>query len=241
MTRLRVDTVPEPPGTIEIEGDELHYLARVRRHREGDPVEVTDRRGRRFAARVIRLSRTGAELAIERALPPAPDAWPVTMLVAIPKGTLLDDVVRKLNELGIARLVPVIAERTNARPEQGRLERWRRIAAESTRQCGRQEPIEISAVTELTAALADHGDADQRLILDPGEAEAGFSAAIEGERDRCSMVVAVGPEGGFAPAELALARREGFRTARLGPSILRVETAAIAAATLAVAFLGGFD
>lgn len=241
MTRILLEAVPDPPATVEVEGAELRYLARVRRHRAGDEVEVRDPGGRRFAARVESLSRDRGRLILERELPAAPDIWPVALLVAAPKGALLDDVVRKLSELGIAELVPTIAERSNARPGAGRVERWRRIAAESTRQCGRREPLRVGDVAPLTDALESFAKAGRKLALAPGSGTRGLARALADTRDADRIAIAVGPEGGFTLSELDAARRLGFEVASLGPSILRVETAAIVAATLAVAFVGGFD
>jgi 16S rRNA (uracil1498-N3)-methyltransferase len=241
MTRLLLDSVPDPPGFVEVDGDELRYLTRVRRHGVGDRVEVRDAGGRRFAARVDVLTRESARLEIEARLPSAPDSFPVTMLVAIPKAARFDDVVRKLNELGVTTLVPVIAERSNAKPGAGRHERWRRIAAESTRQCGRRQPLEVSATEGLNDALARCARTSHRLILDPGAGGRGLLGRLNDIESPEKIAIAVGPEGGFVPAELETAERFGFEKVGLGPSILRVETAAIAAAALACSFLNGFD
>lgn len=241
MTRLLLDSVPDPPATVEVAGAELRYLTRVRRHRAGDEIEVRDAQGRRFAARVGSLSRDRAELFLEQELPAAPDTWPIALLVAVPKGSRLDDVVRKLNELGVAELVPTIAERSNTRPGAGRVERWRRIADESTRQCGRREPLRIGDVTPLVEALERFSAAEHKLALDPATGERGLATALANARGASSIAIAVGPEGGFTISEIDTMRRVGFDVTSLGSSILRVETAAIAAATLAVAFAGGFD
>jgi len=241
MTRLLLEKVPDPPATVEVAGEELHYLTRVRRHAVGDPVEVRDACGRRFAGRVAALSRQSALVEILSRLAEAPEPWPVTMVVAIPKGTRLDDVIRKLGELGIDELVPVIAARTNTKPGPGRLDRWRRIAAESTRQCGRGEPLAVREIEDLAAALEARRDAVHRLILDPAASGPGLTGALAGGPEPGRIVIAIGPEGGFTAAELEAADRLGYAAAGLGPSVLRIETAAIAAATLAVAFLGGFD
>ncbi|MBW2275840.1 MAG: 16S rRNA (uracil(1498)-N(3))-methyltransferase [Deltaproteobacteria bacterium] len=241
MTRLLLETVPSPPSTVEVEGDELRYLARVRRHGAGDPIEVRDAEGQRFAARVASVGKKCARLDIERQLPMAPRAWPVKLLVAVPKGARLDDVVRKLSELGVAELTPVIAERSNTRPGQGRLKRWRRIAAESTRQCGRRKPLSVSDAVTLADGLAENETAAHKLILDPGAGDQGLTSTFGSRRIQDSVVIAIGPEGGFTASELKIAKSLGFATTGLGPTILRVDTAAIAAATLAVAALGGFD
>ena len=239
MTRLLLDAVPDPPGTVEVGGEELRYLTRVRRHGVGDHVELRDAGGQRFEARVADLDKRIARLEIERVLPPAPESWPVTLIVAVPKGPRLDDVVRKSNEIGVASIAPVTAARSSTRPGPGRVDRWRRIATESTRQCGRRNPVRILDVTGLEDSLAAHAEAPHTLILDPGAGGQGLTGALAGEQG--PVVIAIGPEGGFTASEIESAARLGFLKVGLGAPILRVETAAIAAATLAVAFLGGFD
>jgi 16S rRNA (uracil1498-N3)-methyltransferase len=242
MTRILVEQLPESPSAVEIEGAELHYLTRVRRHGVGDLVEVRDSRGRRYRARVDRVSRSSALLIIEEELAAAPVSWPVTLIVAVPKGRLLDGVVRQASELGIARICPVLAERSTARPSQGRHERWQRIAAEAARQCGRAEPLKLEDTSSLADALERAASAPIRLILDPGSGDQGLADRLS---DRTApdgaVAVVVGPEGGFTGPELDLARRLGYEPVGLGSTILRIETAAVAAATLAVAFAGGFD
>lgn len=240
MTRLVLDQDLAPATSVRVAGDEAHYLLRVRRHVAEDRVELRGRDGRRFRARLTAVERSAATLLVEEELLAAPAARPVRLLVAVPKGQLLDEVVRRASELGVARLAPITCERSVVDPGPAKLERWRRIATAALRQCGRATPLIVDPVRPLAAALELSDDAPARIVLHPGEE--GIPSLIELLQPRPAAVsIAIGPEGGFTAAELATAERLGYRPAHLGPLIMRIETAAVIAAGLSVAFAGGFD
>jgi 16S rRNA (uracil1498-N3)-methyltransferase len=239
MTRLILDYKIGDEKSVRLSGDELHYLVRVRRHKRGDAVELRDSSGRRFGARVALVGKDGATLEVVEELASAPTVRPVTIIVAPPKGNLMDDVIRKLSELGAERLIPAICERSVALPKEAKMERWQRIARESRRQCGRELPLRIDEPMSLESALQEGGKSDLKFILHPF-AKA-FPLAPEAGEKTGSICAAVGPEGGFTEAELASARSLGFEPAGFGSSIMRIETAALAAAVLCAAILGGLD
>jgi 16S rRNA (uracil1498-N3)-methyltransferase len=234
MTRILVDREIARLSTIFLSGDELHYLSRVRRHRPGDEVEIRSASGRCFAARIIHVSSESAELVVEQEISAELNMLPIRLLVSIPKRQLLDDVVRMVSELGIERLTPVIAERTVVRPKGDKLERWRRIAEESLRQCGRKRPLIIDDIALLASALSDAGQCRTKLLLHPDDAAPVFT---EVSPIASPVTVAIGPEGGFTETEIASALSLGFQKVRLNTPILRIETAAVAAAVLSAAFL----
>ncbi|MDD5309777.1 MAG: RsmE family RNA methyltransferase [Deltaproteobacteria bacterium] len=241
MTRVLLDALLSCPGEAVVTGDELHYLRRVRRLEPGDPVEVRDLRGRLFSARVVLLGKERAVLALEAEAPAAREAAQVNVIIAVPKRHLLDDVVRQLSEIGVARLAPVVSERSVARPGKERAPRWRRIAAESVRQCGRARPMAVDDVRPFADVLRELAGKGTRLVLHERETSTGLSAALGKGPVSPPLTLAVGPEGGFSPDEILLSADLGFAPMGLGPSVLRVETAAVVAATLAVAALGGFE
>jgi 16S rRNA (uracil1498-N3)-methyltransferase len=235
VIRILVEDVPAPGARFEIRGDERHYLLAVRRAGIGDAFEVVGTAdGRRALAAIHGLEGDAVVAEVSELLAAACAVRPVHLLAAVPKRDLMDDVVRKLSELGAARLTPVAAARSVVAPGAGRLARWRRIAEEAVRQCGRGMPLRIDPPTPLSEALAAVR-ADARLVLDPRAGRRRFADACGAAT---SIAIAIGPEGGFTTAELELAEQLGFRPIGLGPTILRVETAAIAAAALAVDALG---
>jgi len=240
MRRLFVDGPLRVGSHYKIKGEEHRYLTKVLRHRVGDLVELRDEAGGCFSAKVLEVSRSEALLEASVELARAPSSWPLKMAVAVPKRQLMDDVVRKLSELGVERLIPCIAERSTVRPGENKIERWSRIAAESRRQCGRDVPLEISPVTPFAAVLDDLAGGGTRLVLH-NAAERGFPAACSEAGAGASLNCIVGPEGGFTDGEIDLASSLGFEPVGLGTTVLRTETAAIAAAVLGLAALGAYN
>lgn len=239
MIRVLVDALPAG-GVLVLAAGEAHYLARVRRAVPGTTLELRDRTGRRAEGAVESVDRDRVAIRILRDLPVAPPPAPIHLLVAAPKRNLLDDAVRASSELGAARLTPLLAGRSVMRPGDGRLERWRRIADESMRQCGRALPLAVDRPVPLAEALDLIDPRAAKVLLHP-QADAGpllgvLAGAGEPGRAAGPVALAVGPEGGFEEAEVELAVGRGFVPASLGDGILRVETAAVAAVAVAAAF-----
>ena len=235
MIRVLAEAVPCIGSAAEIRGDERHYLVDVRRCGVGDSFELVGTADGRCALAAIREVR--GEVVVAEVLQVLDAPCPVRdvqILVAVPKRDLMDDVVRKLGELGAARLTPIAADRSIVAPGDGKLARWRRIADEAVRQCGRGTPLIVDGYTPFAEALRGV-DAATRLALDPRAERSRFADACAPAK---SIAIAIGPEGGVTSAELKLAAAFGFKPIGLGSTILRVETAAIAAAVLAVDALG---
>jgi len=144
----------------------------------------------------------------------------------------MDDVVRMASELGVARICPVIAARTVVQPGGDKLNRWRRVAEESLRQCGRPTPLAVEDIRPLAEALEAPTPGGSRFLLHPAEGAPMLTAAAP---FASPVTAAVGPEGGFTDEEVDLARDMGYSAVRLNTPILRIETAATAAAVLLTA------
>jgi 16S rRNA (uracil1498-N3)-methyltransferase len=232
MTRLITRQILEVGETTDISGEELHYLSRVRRHRPGDRVELRDGSGDAFEAEIKEIGRQHARLFVARKTPALRQSvFPVTLAVAVPKRNLMDDVVRKLSEIGVSRLIPLVTHRTDIAPKADKLARWQRIADESLRQCGRELPLEVSEISSFEAFVAKEPVSATKLLLHPE----GALSLVEAIPSMRALTLAVGPEGGFTRDEVELARTRGFTPTALQMPILRIETAAVAAAVLAVA------
>jgi len=164
----------------------------------------------------------------------------VTLLQALARGERMDLIVQKATELGVAAILAWSAERSVVRLDGAglarRCEHWHAIAISACEQCGRNQVPLIDAVADLAVACA-RADADSlRLLLAP-EAERSL-ISVAGQSAGISLIV--GPEGGFSDAELALAARQGFQSCRLGPRVLRAETAPLAALAALQAVAGDF-
>jgi len=232
MSERRLFVPPERlgGGRVIIAGDDHRHLARVLRAQPGTSVTLFDGVGGEIDARVLRVARDETELELgARREPPAAAVAPLTLLTAVPRGGRMDLLVQKTCELGVARIVPVTTERSVVRPEPGRSARWEKIAREAARQCGRADVPVVAAATALAAALAAPELPSRRLVLWEQQRGRPLRAALGTPEP---TAVLVGPEGGFAPTEIAAAEAAGFVPVALGPRILRVETAAIVAVAL---------
>ena len=227
---LFVASVGELGDTIDVGGEDGHHLARVLRLRTGEAVTVADGLGSWRPYQVGGVTGTGVRLDATDDLAQEPALAPrLAVAFALTKGDKPELVVQKLTELGIDRIVPVLAERSVSRPDPdraaGAAERWHRIAREAARQCRRAT---LPAVEELRplASLAGH---PALVVAERGAGAAGaLSPPPDGE-----ILVVVGPEGGLAPEEVEALKPWG--RLGLGPHVLRAETAALAAATVLAA------
>jgi len=242
LSRRRLFVPPERMRAtpIIVDGAEHHHIARVLRARPGDAITLFDGAGAEVQARIVRVGRAETELVAAAGARPdgGSEETPLVLLTAVPRGGRMDFLVQKCCELGVSRIVPVIAARSVARPEPGRCARWEKIAREAARQCGRADVPVVAAPAALATALAAPDLPERRLVLTTDEAGRPLRALL-GERAPTALLV--GPEGGFEPAETGAARAAGFQPVSLGSRILRIETAAIVAVALAEEAFGALS
>ena len=199
------------------------------RLRPGAVIPVADAAGRRGRATVTAIDHRSARLLIaaERA---ETAAGALTLIQALPKGALMDRIVRQATELGATRIVPVVAERTQGRADDAaqarRRERWQRIARQAAQQSGAGPPV-IEQPVPLRSYLEELPAGGLNLLFHPGADP--LPAAMARAAPPLALRCAVGPEGGFSPAEAALFGVHGFRAVGLPTGLLRVDTAAVAA------------
>jgi 16S rRNA (uracil1498-N3)-methyltransferase len=230
--------------------DDHQYVARVLRARPGDRLTLFDGAGAEVEAAIARVGKLDTELVLgaRRAGSATAPAIAITLLVAAPRGERMDLVVQKTTELGVARIVPVVAERSVARPEPARRGRWEKIAREAARQCGRADVPRVDEPLPLAVALAAPDLPATRFALWEAERTQSLRARLAAAvatgpsgGPRSAVALLVGPEGGFPAGEIDTAAAAGFVPVSLGPRILRVETAAIVAVALVQASAGGLD
>ena len=157
----------------------------------------------------------------------------------LPKADKMEFIVQKAVELGVSRIVPYLSKNCVSRPDktEKKVERWRKIAAEAAKQCGRGRLPEVAAVVPVAQAIAQAAESETALFFYENEKRTGLRDALAGGvRDTVSLMV--GPEGGFDPAEARAAVDAGLHSVSLGTRILRCETAPIAALA-AVLYAGG--
>lgn len=206
---------------------ETRHMARVLRLAPGDLVLAGDGHGRDYTVRIETLGETATGTVLGVADNRAESPVAITLVQGIPKGDKMEQIVRAATELGVHRVAPALAERTIIRLEPARwrerARRWQRVAREAAKQCGRSMIPEVDAPRPLVARLADRGDLN--VCLWEGEGVP-FGALLDGlAAPPRTVSVAVGPEGGLAREEVEEAVRQGWHVVRLGPRILRTETA----------------
>jgi 16S rRNA (uracil1498-N3)-methyltransferase len=224
-------------GRVRFDVDEARHLRRVLRLTPGSRVEATDGTGRGFIVRLVTVGADGAVGVIESEVAPGAESpCAITLGQAILKGDRMTWLVQKATELGVARIVPLETARVVARPGPGgaagaRRRRWERVARETMKQCGRSVAPVVDEPRPLVALLRDAPAHDLAwLFWEGGGDPIGRARADAGRPHR--VLVLVGPEGGFTPDEVDLARAAGARIVSLGPRTLRAESAGVVAVAL---------
>ena len=238
LTRVHVPVALAPEARHVIEGAAAAHIVRVLRLRIGDSLTVFDGGGGEYPARIADFGKgtvviqAGAHQPSERESPLG-----VTLVQGISRGERMDWVMQKATELGVCRIVPLITERTVVRLDEhqieNRLRHWRAIVVSACEQCGRNRVPEVTGPTTLERYLAAPSS-ERRLLLSPS----GTLRVQELDRGLAALALLVGPEGGLSEAEQQRAHAAGFAALRLGPRVLRTETAAIAALTALQVQLG---
>jgi 16S rRNA (uracil1498-N3)-methyltransferase len=227
---VRIYVSPLTAGDVAVRGEEHHYVARVRRARVGDAIELVDGAGKR-ARGVIASIRDSETIVRADAVEDVIDAPPrVRVLVPLIKGDRMDTCVEKLVEVGVNEIVLWPAVRAVVKLDGSRLvarvEHYQALAVAATRQSGRAAVPSVSAAASLADAIAKlPSGAGARVVLDP----AADRGAWPSDED---VTMISGPEGGFSPAEHDALAAASFISLGLGPRVLRAETAPVIAVAL---------
>jgi len=241
VTRFHVQADADVGEAICFDADEARHLARVLRLGEGDVVQAVDGRGHELTVRLERVGARGAEgVVVSRTTRRTESPLELTLVQGIVKGDKLDGIIRMATELGAHRIELIVTERTIAGAEPDRwphrLVRWRRVAKEAAKQCGRAVLPEIAPPRSLDRWLAERTPAP--LLVCFWEREPMPLDAVLPAAGVLQASVVVGPEGGFSDAEVKRLRAAGAIVAGLGPRILRAETAGPVALALIQARYG---
>lgn len=232
--RFMINSRTVRDGYASFDGEIYNHMVRVLRLSTGDAVQLADEKGlvhygvinqvaKEWVA--VKISSTQAAADISTATPQ------ITICQALPKGDKVDLILQKGTELGAHDFWLFGGRRSVARlrddQQDAKLERWNRITSEAARQCGRMDVPEVSWRPSAVETANDSGQ-ELRLILWEGERERYLKETLAGQVKPLSVVVAIGPEGGFDPLEVRHFAQHGFQPVSLGSRILRTETASIA-------------
>jgi len=234
MTRRRWIADEFSKNHAALTGAHADHLTRVLRARVGQEFDIiADGVARR--GRITNVTEHRVEFDLAEEIPAAPAA-DLTLLLAIFKFDRMEWAIEKCTELGVAKIIPVVARRTNshlASAAAERVERWRRIALQAAEQSRRVTPPEVADPTKLREA--SQFPAKSKIVLAETEEQKMLLDVLTSADE--PLLLAIGPEGGWTEDELQLFQKEAWLSASLGPTILRAETAAIAATVLAVSAL----
>ncbi len=225
------------PTHAALTGDQALHLAKVLRAEPGQVFDVVAG-GFLHRAEITSVALDRVEFVLHEELE-SDQALPLELYLAIFKFDHFEWGIEKATELGVARITPVLARRTEKHLAQAaakRAGRWRRIAHEASQQSRRSTVPEIADPISLKLAL-DKVQAPTRILLSEIEQSATLAQALEQHRQGADCALAIGPEGGWAPDEMELFTRQQWTHVTLGPRILRAETAAIAAIAIAGTYL----
>ncbi len=219
-------------GRIDLAGPQAHHLRDVLRLPAGEIVEVFDETGASGRGRIASVTPAGVSVEVDEITPARANGLYLTIAAAVPKAARADWMIEKLSELGVDALVPLSTRRSVVLPRGlGKLDRWRRLAAESAEQSARTGVMRIEPLTELPVIIErakSAGGALWHLSLDEDAVPIlQLISPLPG-----TLTVFVGPEGGWTTEESDAFRAAQIVPVRLTRTILRVETAAVAAAAI---------
>jgi len=228
---------------VRLAPEAAHHAARVLRLAVGEPVTLFDGHGGEFEARITRMDRgevtikTGAHLAVEREAP-----LDILLVQGLSSGDRMDLTLQKSVELGVTAIQPVATERSVVKLKDERAarraEHWQNLVIAACEQCGRNRVPSVAPLLDFGEWLGQLGQPhdELRLMLSPHAAVSLRELAPA----RGRVILLAGPEGGLAPGEVQSAQSRGFAPVRLGPRVLRTETAALAALAAIQALWGDF-
>jgi len=251
LTRVFVDGALTPGSIVDLARDTGSHLAKVLRARSGDELILFNGDGREFAGVIeaVRGSRVSASIGAARSID-RESPFRLTLVQCVPRGDRMDFIVQKATELGVGCIVPVLSQRSVVRLDDAQAAskqaHWHAVAVSACEQCGRNRLPAVEAPRSLLdylgAMAAGETSGILRLVLEPERAAQAPQRARSIENNAAGpvtgAVIAIGPEGGFAPQELEAFGLSAFSRLGLGPRVLRTETAAIAAITVLQARFG---
>ncbi len=241
--RVFCATTDLSPVTLKLSPEESHHLVVVNRARQGDVVVAFDGRGTEWTCKLSTDSKREAVLTVRSTRQAKSLPFAITLAQALPKGGVMDDIVRHATELGAARIVPLATERTQVHLDEARSDKktakWRVAALEAAKQCGNPFLPEIAALQSLAEFLSGISAQNEQLKL-VASLHAGaqplraVTAAFRNQHGKTPMNIVwlVGPEGDFSTEEMKAIVATGFVPVTLGPLVLRCDTAATAALSI---------
>ena len=237
LSRFFIDA-PLSLGQHELPEAQAHYIGRVLRHAAGDAVQLFDGSGQEYLGALIEVGKKAVRVELREQLAgQAESPLRIHLGQGLSRGERMDWAIQKATELGVSEITPIVSERCEVRLKDERADKrlahWRQVAISACEQCGRSVLPVIHAPITLAEWQA-HVQAELKLVLHP------VAAPLESHARPHSLAFLIGPEGGLSEAEVNQAKAAGFHAARLGPRVLRTETAPVVALAVAQQLWGDF-
>ncbi|WP_339489679.1 16S rRNA (uracil(1498)-N(3))-methyltransferase [Pseudomonas sp. EL_65y_Pfl2_R95] len=237
LSRFFIDA-PLSIGQHALPEAHAHYISRVLRHGVGDGVQLFDGSGDEYLGELIEVGKKTVRVDLRERIAGQPES-PLSIHLGqgLSRGERMDWAIQKATELGATEISPIISERCEVRLKDDRADKrmshWRQVAISACEQCGRSVVPVIHPPISLSDWLGQI-DSELKLVLHP------VAEPLESHAKPQSLAFLIGPEGGLNEAEVDQAKAQGFHAARLGPRVLRTETAPVVALSVAQQLWGDF-
>lgn len=237
LSRFFIDT-PLSLGEHELPEAQAHYIARVLRMAEGDALQVFDGSGQEFRGALVEVGKKRVRISLDESFAGQPESpLRIHLGQGLSRGERMDWAIQKATELGVDQITPIFSERCEVRLKDERADKrllhWRQVAISACEQCGRSK-VPVIHPPLLLADWLKQTAANLKLVLHP------VAQPLESHARPETLAFLIGPEGGLSDAEVEQAQGAGFLPARLGPRVLRTETAPVVALAVAQQLWGDF-
>ncbi|MBV2134091.1 16S rRNA (uracil(1498)-N(3))-methyltransferase [Pseudomonas sp. MAP12] len=237
LSRFFIDA-PLALGRHALPEAQAHYIGRVLRLAVGDSLQLFDGSGQEFVGELVEVGKKSVQVELREERPGlAESPLRIHLGQGLSRGERMDWAIQKATELGVTEITPLVSERCEVRLKDERADKrlahWRQIAISACEQCGRSVLPTLHAPVVLADWLAQT-EAELKLVLHP------VAEALASHSRPQSLAFLIGPEGGLSAAEVQQAQRAGYHAARLGPRVLRTETAPVVALSVAQQLWGDF-
>ncbi|HIJ79951.1 MAG: 16S rRNA (uracil(1498)-N(3))-methyltransferase [Desulfobulbaceae bacterium] len=241
--RFFIDPACFTGNSAILTGPEAHHLRSVLRLAPGELITLFDGSGNRFSARIDKISKKDILTTIIEKSRDQPTPVALHLGQSVLKGQKMELVAQKATELGIESIHPFLSEHgANKSQQDKKIDRWQRITMEACKQCNRAGLPRIYPVINFEELLADHPPCDLKLIFWEKESEQSLTGLFaKQQQPLTSVMIVIGPEGGFSNVEIDNARKAGFIPVSMGTRVLRAETAAITATAILQFILGNLS
>ena len=237
LSRFFIDA-PLSIGEHELPEAQAHYIGRVLRMTEGDALQVFDGSGTEFRGTLLEVGKKRVRVQLDDSFAGQPESpLRIHLGQGLSRGERMDWAIQKATELGVSEITPIVSERCEVRLKDERAEKrqahWQQVAVSACEQCGRS----VVPIIHSPVPLADwlkRTEADLKLVLHP------VAKPLTSHDKPETLAFLIGPEGGLNDAEVEQAQDAGFHAARLGPRVLRTETAPVVALSVAQQLWGDF-